>query len=78
MQTMNEMTLLFFEDNKNNIHDILPEDLQMNMIFFLVKKNRILLIVIVFIIETLRGVSFFLWERGVSFIQIFGRSFHKS
>lgn len=43
MQTMNEMTLLFFEDNKNNIRDILPEDLQMNMIFFLVKKNRILL-----------------------------------
>lgn len=40
---MNEMTLLFFEDNKNDIHDILPEDLQMNMIFFLVKKNRILL-----------------------------------
>lgn len=43
MQTMNEMTLLFFEDNKTDIHDILPEDLQMNMIFFLVKKNRILL-----------------------------------
>lgn len=38
MQTMNEMTLLFFEDYKNDIHDILLEDLQMNMIFFS-KKN---------------------------------------
>ena len=34
MQTMNEMTLPFFEDYKNDIHDILLEDLQMNMTFF--------------------------------------------
>ena len=39
MQTMNKMTLLFFEDYKNDIHDILLEDLQINMtFFFLVKK----------------------------------------